>query len=176
MPLSRSQKQDLIQLYEGGLALAPHAFLVSYQGISVPQDTELRRRIRESGGEYLVVKNTLALRAIEGKALEALKDHFRGPIAVAYIQHDPVALAKTLTDFAKEVPKIEFRGGVVEGRAIAADQVQDIARLPSREELIAKLLFLLQSPITRLARGLAAIPQQMVIALDQIAKKKTEQG
>ncbi|NJL28033.1 MAG: 50S ribosomal protein L10 [Thermoanaerobaculia bacterium] len=116
------------------------------------------------------------MRAIEGKALEALKDNFRGPIAVAYIHDDPVALAKTLTEFAKEVPKIEFRGGVVEGRAIAADQVQDIARLPSREELIAKLLFLLQSPITRLARGLAAIPQQMVIALDQIAKQKAEQG
>lgn len=176
MPLSRSQKQDLIQQYESGLALAPHAFLVSYQGISVPQDTELRRRIRDSGGEYLVVKNTLALRAIEGKALDALKDSFRGPIAVAYIHDDPVALAKTLTEFAKEVPKIEFRGGVVEGRAIAADQVQDIARLPSREELLAKLLFLLQSPITRLARGLAAIPQQMVIALDQIAKQKAEQG
>lgn len=176
MPLSRSQKQDLIQLYENGLALAPHAFLVSYQGISVPQDTELRRRIRTSGGEYLVVKNTLALRAIEGKALEALKEQFRGPIAVAYIHDDPVALAKTLTDFVKEVPKIEFRGGVVEGRAIGADQVQDIARLPSREELLAKLLFLLQSPITRLARGLAAIPQQMVVALDQIAKQKAEQG
>lgn len=176
MALSRSQKQDLIQLYENGLALAPHAFLVSYQGISVPQDTELRRRIRTSGGEYLVVKNTLALRAIEGKALEALKEQFRGPIAVAYIHDDPVALAKTLTDFVKEVPKIEFRGGVVEGRAIGADQVQDIARLPSREELLAKLLFLLQSPITRLARGLAAIPQQMVVALDQIAKQKAEQG
>jgi len=176
MALTRSKKQELIDLYQGGLAAAPHAFLVSYKGISVPQDTELRRRIRESGGQYLVVKNTLALRAVEGKALEALEDQFEGPVAVAYIEEDVVALAKALTEFAKEVPKIEFKGGVVEGQAVLAGQIEDIAKLPSRDELIAKLLFLLQSPVTRLARGLNAISQQLVIALDQIAKKKEQGG
>ena len=83
-----------------------------------------------------------------------------------------MALAKALTEFRKEVPAIEFKGGLVDGQAVGADEVEAIARMPGREELLAKLLFLLQSPITRLARGLAAIPRQLVVVLDQIAKQK----
>jgi large subunit ribosomal protein L10 len=174
MALTRSAKQELIERYESGLAAAPHAFLVGFTKITVPQATALRSRIRDTGGSYEVVKNTLARRAIDGKALGGLKDHFQGPTAVAYIDADPVALAKALTEFAKEVPALEFKAGIVDGQAIRGDQVEQIARMPGREELIAKFLFLLQSPITRLARGLAAIPQQLVVALDQIAKKKGE--
>lgn len=169
---TRSQKQALIESYEEGLAVAPHAFLVSFKGITVPQVTELRDRIRASGGSYEVVKNTLALRAVEGKGLESLKDQFVGPTAVAYIQDDPVALAKALTTFRKEAPVIEFKGGLLNGQPVGPDQLEDIANLPSREELIAKLLFLLQSPITRLARTLNAIPRGFVVVLDQIAQKK----
>lgn len=172
MPLTKQEKSDLIAEYEEGLAAAPHAFLLDFKGITVPQVTALRDKVRDSGGHYAVVKNTLALRAIDGKALAELKEHFVGPTAVVYSMQDPVALAKALTDFAKDVPAVQFKGGLVESRSIAAGQIKDIASLPSREQLIAKLLFLLQSPIARLARVLAAVPQQLVVVLDQISKQK----
>ncbi len=172
MPQTPSQKQETISAYERGLASAPHAFVLGFQGIKVAQVTELRRRIREKGGHYEVVKNTLALRAMQGKALESLKEHFVGPTAVVYVDGDPVGVAKALTDFRKEAPVIEFKAALVEQRPIRADQIDEIAKLPSRTELISKLLFLLQSPISGLARTLAALPQQLVIALDQIGKQK----
>lgn len=176
MPLTKHDKEELLAAYEQGLAQAPHAFLLGYQGITVPQVTELRNRVRNSGGEYIVVKNTLALRAIDSKALGQLKEHFTGPTAVVFSQKDPVAVAKALTDFAKDVPAVQFKAGLVEGRAVPAEQIKDIAALPSREELIAKLLFLLQSPIIRFARVLAAVPQQFVAVLDQVRIKKEEAG
>jgi large subunit ribosomal protein L10 len=173
MPLKKAEKSELISQYETGLASAPHAIVMGYQGIKVPQVTELRAKVRESGGEYLVVKNTLVRRAIEGKPLNDVKDVFKGPIAVAFSNGDVVSLAKMLTDFAKTAPAVEFLGGVVDGKAIAADQVKDLATLPSRDELIAKLLFLLQSPLTRLVRDLAQLtPQRLVTVLDQVAIKK----
>ena len=172
MPLTKDEKSELIAEYEEGLAAAPHAFLLDFKGITVPQVTALRDKVRDSGGHYAVVKNTLALRAIDGKALAELKEHFVGPTAVVYSMTDPVALAKALTDFAKDVPAVQLKAGLVESRSIAAGQIKDIASLPSREQLIAKLLFLLQSPIARLARVLAAVPQQLVVVLDQISKQK----
>lgn len=176
MPLLRSEKQELVDQYASGLAIAPHAFLVDFKGIDVNQATELRSKIREQGGHYEVVKNTLALRAIEGKALGALRDQFQGPTGVAYSAEDPVSLAKALTEFAKSTPALEFKGGVLDGQAVEASDIQEIARMPGREELLAKLLFLLQSPVTRLARGLAAIPRQFVVVLDQIAQAKQQQS
>ena len=174
MALTRTDKEQLLAEYENGLAQAPHAFLLGYQGITVPQVTELRNKVRASGGEYVVVKNTLALRAIDSKALSQLKEHFVGPTAVVFSQKDPVALAKALTDSVKDIPALQFKAGLVEGRAIPAEQIRDIASLPSREELMAKLLFLLQSPVTRFVRVLAAVPQSFVMVLDQVRKKKEE--
>ena len=174
MPLTAAQKKDLVQRYEEGIASAQHLFLIEFKGISVPQVTELRDRIRESGGEYLVVKNRLALRAIGGHALETLKEHFQGPTAVAWSQDDPVALAKALTDFAKTAPVITFKAGLVDGATVSADQVKEIAALPTRDELISKLVFLLQSPVTRLVRTLAALPREFVTVLDQVAHTKDE--
>jgi large subunit ribosomal protein L10 len=171
MALTRIDKQELIDHYTDSVGTVSHAFLVDYKGITANQVTVLRAKIRESGGTYEVIKNRLMLRAIEGKPLGALKEYFQGPTAIAYAE-DPVALAKVLSDFAKDVPAVEFKGGIVDGSAITGDQVKDIAGLPTRDELLAKLLYLLQSPITRLARGLAAIPRQFVVVLDQIAKDK----
>ncbi len=172
MALSRAQKQDILGGYGDTLADAQHAFVIGFKGITVTQATDLRSRIRAKGGKYLVVKNTLARRAVEGKPLAQVRDHFTGPTAVAY-GADPVSLAKVLTDFAKESPVIEFKAGLVEGRPVAANQVSEIAQMPSREQLVAKLLFLLQSPITRFVRVLAAAgPQRLAIVLDQVAKNK----
>jgi large subunit ribosomal protein L10 len=172
MPLTRENKESLLESYQSGLAAAPHAYLVAFEGVSVPQVTELRQKIRDNGGQYVVVKNRVALRAIEGAALEGLKDRFTGPTAVAFAQEDPAGLAKVLTEFAKDVPKFEFKGGIVEGQAVSAEDIDELATLPSREELLAKLLFLFQSPATRLVRTLAAVPRDLVVVLDQIAKTK----
>ncbi len=172
MPLSRQKKEQLVESYQEGLAAAPHVFLISYKGISVPQVTELRRRIREIGGTYTVVKNRLVLRAIDGKVLEELKSEFEGPTAVAYSEDDPVSLAKTLTEYAKEVPALEFKTSLVEGQFIEAQEVKEIASLPSREELITKLVYLLQSPITSFVRILGALPKQFVVVLDQVRQQK----
>lgn len=172
MALSKSQKTDMVAGYESGLASAPHAFILSYQGITVPQVTELRAKVRESGASYEVVKNTLVRRAIAGKALDEIKDVFEGPIAVVYAEDNVVEVAKVLTEFAKTAPVLKFRGGVVQGQPVAAEQIKDIAELPSREELLAKLLFLLQSPVTRLVRDLAELNRRFVSVLDQVAKQK----
>ncbi len=148
MPLTRSDKEQILEQYENGLAKAPHAFLFGFQGITVPQVTELRNRVRNSGGEYVVVKNTLALRAIDSKALAQLKEHFVGPTAVVFSAKDPVALAKALTDFGQghAGPRVQGRPGRGPGHR-GRRRSRTIASLPSREELVAKLLFLMQSPI-----------------------------
>ena len=172
MALSRQKKTELIDLYKEGLATAPHAFLLNFQGITVPQVTELRAKIREGGGQYMVVKNSLALRAIEGGPLENLKELFDGPVAVAYTHDSVVNLAKALTEGAKDVPTLRVTGGLVDSQPVDVAQVEEIASLPTREELIAKLLFLLQSPITRFARVLAAVPRDFVMVLEQVRQEK----
>ena len=175
MPLSQQQKQNLVEQYQNGVAASPHVFLFDYKGISVPQVTELRRQVRDQGGQYQVVKNRLMLRAIGGSALAELEGQFEGPTAAVFGEN-PVALAKVLTEFAKEAKLLEFKAGLVEGRPVAAEEIEQIASLPSREELIAKLLFLLQSPITGLVRVLAALPRNLVVVLDQIGKSKEDTG
>lgn len=171
MPFSREQKEALAESYREGVAASPHAFLIDALGITVPQVTELRDKIRASGGTYVVVKNRIALRAIEGAALDGLRDKFVGATAIAY-GDDPVTIAKVLTEFSKDLPHFEFKGGLVDGQPVSAEQVAVIATLPSRDELLAKLLYLLQSPITGFVRTLAAIPRDFVLVIDQIRQKK----
>ena len=176
MPLSRQQKEQLLESYQEGLAKAPHVFLVSYSGITVPQVTDLRERLRESGDSYVVLKNRLAKLAIRGAALEQLVGDLEGPVAAAYGDSDMVTLAKTLTDFAKEVPAFELKSGLVEGQRVASEQIREIASLPSREELLTKLVYLLQSPVVRFVRSLADIQRQFVAVLDQVRIAKEGQG
>jgi large subunit ribosomal protein L10 len=176
MALTRAKKQELAAGYSEGLASSPHAFLVSFGGISVNQVNDLRQKVREAGGHYAVVKNRVALRVIPGTPFEDLAEHFSGPTAVAYADEAPVAVAKALTEFAKEVPAIEFKAGILNGQAVAGEQIKEIANLPSREELIAKLVFLLQSPVARFVRGLGGIQQQFVSVLEQVRQKKEQEG
>lgn len=173
MALTKMQKEDLLSRYESSVALAPHAFVLGYQGITVPQVTELRARLRENGAQYEVVKNTLLRRAVDGRPLGCVKNAISGPVAIAYSYEDPVALAKALTDFGKTAPMLQFRAGVVEGQAVPADQIKEIAELPTREVLIAKLFFLMQSPVSRFVSDLAAVIQGVVVVLDQVAQKKS---
>ena len=120
------------------------AILIDYRGINVPQVTELRAQLRKAKAGYKVVKNTLAKRALKGTDFESLGAHFEGTTAVAYTQEDPVALAKTLTAFMKNAPTLQIKAAVVQGQAIQAAQVTDLANMPGRPELYAKLLFLLR--------------------------------
>ncbi len=176
MPLTYAKKQALAEHYSQELEAAPHVFLVDFTGVTVPQVTQLRSRIREVGGRYEVVKNRLVLRAVEGAALGGVRDGFSGATALAYSPEDPVALAKVLSDFAKEVPTLKFKGGLLAGQPVAAEEVERIAQLPGREQLIAQLLGLLRAPIEGLARVLAALPRHLVVALDQVRRQRETSG
>ena len=170
--MNRDQKNQAVTEFAEGIGKATNAFLIDFKGITVPQVTELRKQVRETGSDYVVVKNTLALIATKDSPLKALEKHFTGMTAVAYNATDAVALAKALTKFAKDVPTVQFKGALLNGQAVPASEIQNIANLPSREELVSKLLFLLQSPIRGLATVLQANIRNLAVVLDQISKQK----
>ena len=170
--MNRDEKAQAISEFSEGIGKATNAFLIEFKGITVPQVTELRKQVRDSGSEYVVVKNTLALIAVKDSPLVALREQFTGPTAVAYNKTDAVALAKALTKFAKDVPAVQFKGAMLNGQIVPAAEIQNIANLPSREELVAKLLFMLQSPIRGLATVLNANIRNIAVVINQIAKQK----
>ena len=170
--MNRTEKEQAISELNEGIGNATNAFLLSFKGITVPQVTELRRQVRETGSDCIVVKNTLALIAVKDSPLTQLKDYFRGPTAVAYNTTDGVILAKALTKFAKDVPAVQFKGALLAGQVVPANQIASIATLPSREQLISKLLYLMQHPIRGLAVVLNGTMRNFAVVLDQIAKQK----
>ena len=172
--MNRDEKAQAISELEAAIGSATNAFLIDFKGITVPQVTELRKQVRDTNSQYIVVKNTLALIAVKDSPLKSLENAFSGPTAVAYNATDAVALAKVLTKFAKDVPTIQFKGALLNGQALPASEIQNIANLPSREELIAKLLYLMQHPIRGLATVLQGNIRKFAVVLDQIAKQKGE--
>ncbi len=174
--MNRTEKAEAVQNLEADLAKTNNAILVGFAGLKVTEVTELRRQIRNTKSKYLVVKNTLALRATRGTPLEAVAPHFVGPTAVAYNPDNPVPLAKVMTAFAKANPNLVFKAAVVEGRPISVKEIQAIAELPSREELVARLLFLMQSPVRRLVTVLNGPARSLAGVLSQIAEQKNKAG
>lgn len=172
--MNRTEKQEMVASLSEGIGKATNAFLIDFTGITVPQVTELREKIRQADSEYLVVKNTLALIAIKDTPLVDLSDKFVGPTAVAFNSGDPVALAKALKTFSKDVPAVQFKGALLDGKVVPTEEINAIAELPSREELISKLLYLLQSPIRNLVTVLNANIKNVAVVLGQIAKQKGE--
>jgi len=169
---TRAQKQDQIDALKGMLAPAHGLFVMDFTGLSVGEVTELRRKVREARGNYRVVRNTLAKLALAETDHRGLQQLLAGPAAVAYTDQDAVLLAKTLAEFAKTHEKLRFRGGLVEGQLLDAQQAKQVAAMPSKRELVARLLFLLQSPMRRLVTVLNAPVQGLASSLHQIAEDK----
>ncbi len=169
---TREQKDTDISVLKEELASIENALVISFQGLTVEKDYELRKTLREANLRYRVVKNTLGRRAVEGTPLESLKDSFIGMSAIAYSANDPVSIAKVLSKFAKDNPQIQFKAGVVEGRAINVKDIDALASMPSKEELISKLMFVINAQAQRLATVINAVPRNLAVVVNEIAKQK----
>jgi len=151
-------------------------FVTGYEKLRVDQDFELRKTVRGAGGHYKVVKNNLAEIASEGTAAGgALKD-LKGMTSIAYTYDDPVALAKVLTAYARIHPAFTFKAGIVEGRVIDVKAIHDLATMPPKEEIFAKLLYLINAPAQRLATTIAATGRNLAVVLDQGTKENKFQA
>jgi len=168
----RSEKQADLDKLKVELAKVSTVILTTFQGITVEDDTKLRRAVQAAGGKYQVVKNTLAERAGSGTPAEGLLKNLKGTNSIAYTNTDPVALAKALTKIAKDVPAFQFRSGIVEGRVISIAEIQQLANLPSKEELISKIMFLLNAPAQRIALALNALPRNVAVVVSEAVKSK----
>jgi len=166
----RSEKQQDLEKLKGELAKVSTVILTTFQGITVQDDTKLRRSVQAAGGSYKVVKNTIAERAASGTPAEKLLTNLKGTNSIAFTNTDPVALAKALTKIAKDVPAFQFRAGVVEGRVISIAEIQQLANLPSKEELISKIMFLLNAPAQRIATALNALPRNLAVTVNEAIK------
>ena len=169
---SKGKKEEELQQLKKSLTDAKNFIVAQFQGITVQQDTELRQKIRATNSKYRVVKNTLAKAATKSTAAEQLANALKGPTSIAYNNSDPVALAKALTAYAKANPVFVFKTGMVEGRVINLDDLQAIASLPSKEELIAKLLFLLNAPAQRIAVATNGVARNLAIVVGQAVEQK----
>src|SRR5947208_3408961 len=159
MAVTRADKEQELHQLEQAFKGSETAILVDYKGLTVPQVTDLRRQIRGAKASYKVVKNTLAKRALKGTRFAALEKYFEGTTAVAYTATDPVALAKTLTTFVKTAPTLTIKAAVVQGRAVKPADVAELAALPGKPELYARLLGTLNAPMVRLVTVLSGVPR-----------------
>src|SRR6202007_2029302 len=175
------EKQKDLDNLKTELAKVSTVILTTFQGITVEDDTKLRRAVQAAGGKYQVVKNTLAELAGSGTPAEGVLKNLKGTNSIAYTQTDPVALAKALTRIAKDVPAFQFKSGVVEGRVISISEIKQLADMPSKEELISKIMYLLNAPAQRIARALNELPRNLAVTVNEAIKAnkfsdKTEQA
>jgi large subunit ribosomal protein L10 len=172
MPVTKAKKVEQVEKLTKDLANVNNLIVASFEGLTVEKDFELRKSVRTAGGRYAVVKNTLAERAAQGTVIaDALKD-LKGVTSIAYTKADPVALAKALTKYAKDNPEFKFKAGVVEGRAVSIKELEALAKLPSKEEVFAKLLFLISAPAQRLVTVMGAVGRDLAVVVNQGVEKK----
>jgi large subunit ribosomal protein L10 len=163
----RKTKQNDLDHLRQELLKAPHVFVTTFDKLTVAQDFELRKTVRNAGGTYQVLKNTLAEKASEGLPTESVLKGLKGVSSLAYTTGDPVALAKALQAYAKANPTFTFKSGVVEGRAINLAQVEALANMPPKEAIYAKLLYLINAPAQRIATVINAVGRNVAVVIDQ---------
>jgi large subunit ribosomal protein L10 len=168
----KGKKKEELDALKKDLQEAKNLFVAQFQGMTVLQDTDLRQKIRGTNSSYRVVKNTLVRKAAEGTAAEGVSKSFDGSTAIAYNASDPVSLAKALTTYAKTNPLFVFKAGIVEGRVINLADIASIAAMPSKEELIAKLLFLVNAPAQRLAVAMSGVARNLAVVMKQAVEQK----
>lgn len=166
----RKQKVEEAEALNKELAAISTVILSTFQGITVADDNTLRRAVEAAGGHYRVVKNRVAERAAEGTAAAPLLKGLKGTNSIAYIETDVVSLAKALTKIAKDVPAFKFRAGVVEGRVLSIAEIQQLALLPSKDELMGKIMFLVQAPAQRMASATAGVMRNLAVTVQEAIK------
>jgi large subunit ribosomal protein L10 len=175
MKKKSDKKKDIDALHQD-LEKSGNLFVTGYEKLRVNQDFELRKAVRGAGGKYRVIKNNLAEKAAEGTPSEAVLKNLRGMTSLAYTSNDPVALAKALTVYAKANPSFTFKAGIVEGRAIDVGAIQELASMPSKEEIFAKLLYLINAPAQRLVTAMQAVGRNLAVVVDQGVKENKFQA
>ncbi|MFL6468129.1 MAG: 50S ribosomal protein L10, partial [Pyrinomonadaceae bacterium] len=170
---TRETKQNDLNALTASLAASKSAMVMSFTKLSVQKDQEFRNSLRDAGAQYQVVKNTLARRAVKGTDFEQASDHFKGVTAIAWTENDPVILTKAVSKFMKDNADIyTFKTGVVDGSLVDLAKLNVIANLPSKEELISKLLFVLNAQAQRLVTVINAVPRDLAIVIKQIGEQK----
>jgi len=172
--LARKEKEQKVQELAKKMGSAQSLIFTDYRGLNVAQINKLRDKLREEGIEYQVVKNTLALLASRQAEIENLEEILTGPTAVAFGQEDPVAPAKVLSDFSKDNKALEIKGGILSGNLISPERVGQLAKIPPREELLAKAFGSMKAPISGFAFVLAGIPRKFLYCLNAIKEEKAE--
>ena len=167
----KSDKEKDLEALKKDFEAAQNIFVTGFEKLTVQQDFELRKTIRGVGGNYRVVKNNLAEKASQGTPAEDIMSKLVGMTSMAYTSKDPVALAKVLTGYAKANPTFTFKAGMVEGRAIDVKSIQELANLPSREEILSKVLFLIQASAQRLVTTLGGVGRNLAVVVDQAVKE-----
>ncbi len=169
------QKQNAVSEIVDKMQRAQSIVMLNYRGLTVEEVSKLRSEFRAAGIEYKVIKNNMLKRAADELKIEGADDYFKGPTAVAFGYDDPVAPAKILCKFVKDVKKTEIKGGILAGKAMDAQGIENLSKLPSKEELIAKMLGSMNAPITKLASALSAIPRGLACALNAVREQKEAQ-
>jgi large subunit ribosomal protein L10 len=172
MAVSKAKKKEQVEKLSAELKNVSSAVVATYSKLTVAQDYELRKALRGAGAKYQVVKNTLAEKAAKGTKIEEGLKNLAGVTSVAYTTGDPVAMAKALTKYAKDTPEFTFKVGVVEGRVISIKEIEALATMPSKEELMSKLLFLINAPAQRLATAINAVPRNLAVVVNQGVQEK----
>ncbi len=172
MAVTRAKKKEQVEKLSGELKNVKSVIVATYTKQTVAQDFELRKAVRSSGAKYRVVKNTLAERAGKGTKVEEALKSLTGVTSIAYTEGDPVALAKALAKYAKDNPEFTFKAGVVEGRVITVKEIESLATMPSKEEIYAKLLFMLNAPAQRLATAIGAVGRNLAVVVNQGVQEK----
>jgi large subunit ribosomal protein L10 len=172
MPVSKAKKTEQTEKLNAELKNVSNAVVATYSKLTVMQDYELRKTLRGVGAKYKVVKNTLAERAAKGTKVEEALTNLAGVTSIAYTTGDPVAMAKALTKYAKDTPEFTFKIGVVEGRVISIKEIEALATMPSKEELMSKLLFLMNAPAQRLVAAMNAVGRNLAVVVDQGVQQK----